>query len=70
MENEDKLMNIANKGPLDLLKDKFVGLLESNKIEKLEKLDKKDKKVIKEARNYNVHKELDNEWTLVQNDQS
>ena len=70
MEKGDELMNIVNKGPLGLLKDKFVGLFKSNKNEKLEKLDKKDKKVIEEARNYNDHKELDNEWTLVQNDQS
>ena len=70
MEKADELMNIVNKGPLGLLKDKFVGLFKSNKNEKLEKLDKKDKKVIEKARNYNDHKELDKEWTLVQNDQS
>ena len=70
MEKADELMNIVNKGPLGLLKDKFVGLFKSNKNEKIEKLNKNDKKVIEEARNYNDHKELDNEWTLVQNDQS
>ena len=70
MGKADELMNIVNKGPLGLLKDKFVGLFKSHKNEKLEKLDKNDKKVIEKARNYNDHKELDNEWTLVQNDQS
>ena len=70
MEKADELMNIVNKGPLGLLKDKFVGLFKSNKNEKIEKLNKNDKNVIEEARNYNDHKELDNEWTLVQNDQS
>ena len=67
VQKEEELLNIFNKSPFGLLKDNFFGLFKSDKNEQL---DKNDRKVIEETRNYNGPKELDNEWTLVQNDQS
>ena len=67
VKKEDELMDVIIKSPFTLLKDKILGVFKSDKNEKL---DKNDKQVIENARNYNDHKEVYNEWTLIQDGQT